>query len=200
MIVAILAAEAAFWTFLLGGLALRYLAKARRLSTLVLTAVPLIDLALLALIAVDTARGAEPTQAHAFATMYLGVTVAFGHPIIRRTDAWFRFRFAGGPKPVKPPKGSTEQVRALWLEWFRLVVAALIAAGCLLGMIAIEGGQVPIDVDEAATHPYWATLILLAIIVIVWFLAGPAFAGRGKDVSRLDPPPNERSGHDAVRR
>ena len=36
MIAAIVAAEVAFWVFLLGGLALRYLVRARRLSTVVL--------------------------------------------------------------------------------------------------------------------------------------------------------------------
>lgn len=43
VIAAIVAAEVAFWMLLLGGLALRYLARARRLSSAVLATVPLVD-------------------------------------------------------------------------------------------------------------------------------------------------------------
>jgi hypothetical protein len=179
VIAAIIAAEVAFWVFLLGGLALRYLLRARGLSTVMLAAVPLVDLALLILVALDVVGGAPPTQPHALAALYLGITVAFGHPIIRRTDAWFRHRFAGGPKPLKPPKGSTEEVRAIWREWFRVVLAAAIAAACLLLMIALEGGHAPAGVDDVSAHPYWATLSLLPTVTVIWFLAGPAFAGRG---------------------
>lgn len=179
MIAAIVAAEVAFWVFLLGGLALRYLVRARRLSTVVLAAVPLVDLALLILVAVDVVGGAPPSHPHALAAIYLGITVAFGHPIIRRTDAWFRHRFAGGPPPLKPPKGSTEEVRAIWREWFRVALAAAIAAACLVLMITLEGWHAPGSVDEASAHPYWATLMLLPTVTGVWFLAGPAFAGGG---------------------
>ena len=179
MIAAIITAEVAFWVLLLVGLALRYLVRARRLSAVALAAVPLVDLALLVLVAVDVGSGAPPTRPHAFAALYLGVTVAFGHHIIARTDAWFHYRFAGGPEPHKPPKGSTAEVRAIWREWFRVVVAAAIGAACLLVMIALEGWHVPASVDDAADHPYWATLLLLPTITVVWFLAGPAFAGRG---------------------
>jgi len=61
----------------------------------------------------------------------------------------------------------------------RVVVAAAIGAACLLTMIALDGWHVPANVDDAAEHPYWSTLLLLLIITAVWFLAGPAFAGRG---------------------
>lgn len=192
MIAAIIAAEVAFWALLLAGLALRYLARARRLSTLVLAAVPLVDIALLVLVAVDVMSGAPPTRPHAFAALYLGVTVAFGHHIIERTDAWFHYRFADGPEPLKAPKGSTAEVRAIWHEWFRVVIAAAIGATCLLVMIALEGWHIPASADDAANHPYWCTLLLLPMITAVWFLAGPAFAGRG-DPTREQPSANSRT-------
>lgn len=179
MIAAIIAAEVAFWMILFGGLALRYVVRVRRLSSFMLAAVPLVDLALLVLIAVDVMRGAQPTRPHAFAALYLGITIAFGHYIIQSTDAWFRHRFAVGPEPFKAPKGSVAEVRALWHEWFRVVLAGVIGATCLLAMIALEGWHLPTSIDDAATHPYWATLLLLPIITAVWFLAGPAFAGSG---------------------
>lgn len=190
MIAAIITAEVAFWVLLLGGLALRYLARMRRASAILLASVPLVDLALLVLVAVDVLRGAPPTQAHGLAALYLGVTVAFGPHIIRRTDAWFRYRFAGGPKPPKAPKGSTEEVRAYWHEWFRVVLAAAIGCACLLVMIAVEGWRLPASAEAAAAHPYWSTMMLVGSITAVWFVAGPAFAGRGD-------PALDRRGEDA---
>ncbi len=181
MIIAILAAEIAFWVFLFGGLLLRYAFRLGRLSTLVLVSVPLVDLALLVFVTLDVARGAEPTRAHALAAVYLGFTVAFGHRTISWADAWFHHRFAGGPRPLKPAKGSRAAVRALWSEWLRVVLTALIAAAGLGLMIAVEGHGVPATLDEAAQHPYWSTMLTLGMIVLIWFLAGPAFAGRGQE-------------------
>jgi hypothetical protein len=185
VIAAILAAEAAFWLVLVSGLLLRYVARAPRASTLVLASLPLVDLVLLALVAIDVAGGGEPTRAHAFAAMYLGFTVAFGRSVIAWADGWFRHRFAGGPRPAKPAKGSTAEVRAIWREWSRVVLGAAIAALCLLGMIALEGWHLPDWDDPTAIHPYWAAIHMLAIVVVVWFLAGPAFAGSGaRDLER----------------
>ncbi|GAB3714948.1 hypothetical protein [Mariniluteicoccus flavus] len=124
-------------------------------------------------------RGAEPTRPHAFAALYLGITVAFGRHIIDRTDARFHHRFAHGPKPLKAPKGSTAEVREIWQDWLRVLLAAAIGAVCLLIMIALAGWRVPTSIDDAATHPYWDTMLLLPLITGVWFLAGPAFAGAG---------------------
>lgn len=181
MIAAIITAEVAFWVLLLGGLTLRYLVRSRRASSIALAAVPLVDLALIVFVSIDIARGAAPTQAHALAALYLGFTVAFGHSVIARTDAWFRHRFANGPKPTKPQKGSRAEVRAVWVEWGRVVLAAAIAAVGLGIMILVEGDPIPTSVEEAAQHPYWATLLLTGLITVIWFLAGPAFAGRGSD-------------------
>lgn len=178
MIAAIVAAEIAFWVLLLGGLALRYIARLRGPSTVVLAAVPLVDVLLLTFVAIDIARGAPPRREHAFAAIYLGFTVAFGHSVIRWADAHFRHRFAGGPAPTKPPKGSTEEVRALWVEWFRVVLAAAIATVGIGAMILVEGRGIPSSIGELS-HPYWATLHLLGVITIGWFLGGPAFAGKG---------------------
>lgn len=194
MIAAIIAAEVAFWVLLLGGLASRYILRAGRFSAVLLACVPLVDLILLILVAVDVGRGTPPTQPHAFAALYLGLTVAFGHPVIKRTDAWFRHRFADGPKPERPPKGSRAEVKAVWQEWLRVLLAAAIGAAALLGMIALEGWHVPGSIDEATAHPYWSTLLLLPLITVIWFLAGPAFAGRGDPALDVRRPDRARSG------
>lgn len=180
MIGAIVTAEVAFWVVLLGGLTTRYVLQRQRLSSALLLAVPLVDIALVCFVAVDIARGAPPSQGHAIAAVYLGVTVGFGHSLVRWADARFRHRFAGGPRPVKPAKGSQAAVRALWAEWFRVVVAATVAAALLLVMIALDGSPMPRSEDQLAGSPYWSTLGTVGLITVIWFLAGPAFAGRGK--------------------
>ena len=180
MIAAIFAAEAAFWVFLVAGLAARYLARQERLSSWLLRCVPLVDVVLVALVAVDLARGAEPTQAHALAAVYLGFTVAFGHATISWADARFRYWFNRGPKPDKPAKGSRAEVLALWREWLRVLLTSAIASALLLVMLAIDGSIVPGSAAEASQHPYWSMMSVLGIVTAIWFLAGPAFAGRGR--------------------
>lgn len=189
IVAAIVAAEAAFWVLLLGGLVLRYPARARRLSTVVLACVPLVDLVLVVLVAVDVAAGAPPARAHALAALYLGFTVAFGRPLIAWADAQFQHRFAGGARPVKPAKGSRDQVRALWREWGRVVLATAIAAAGIGLLLLAQGAPLPESMEAAAEHPYWGMLQLAGVIVVVWFLAGPAFAGRGADDGGPAPAP-----------
>ncbi len=171
MIYAILVADIAFWVVLLGGLALRYIVRDTRLSSFVLALVPLIDLALLVFVTVDVAAGAPPSWAHALAAVYLGFTVAFGHPTITRTDAWFHHRYAGGPKPVKPAKGSDEALRSAWSTWLRLLVTVAIAVAGLTAMILLEGHGRPGSPGAALRHPYWATAGLLVAIAAGWSLS-----------------------------
>lgn len=180
MIAAIVAAEIAFWVVLLGGLTARYVLRRQRLSTALLVSVPLVDVALLCFVAIDIVRGAPPSQGHALAAAYLGITVAFGHSLVQWADARFRHRFAGGPKPVKPPKGSAAAVRALWVEWYRVVVAAAVTAAMLLVMIALDGSPIPRSREDLTASPYWSMMATAGLITGIWFLAGPAFAGRSK--------------------
>ena len=57
--IAIAACEIAFWALLFGGMAARYWWRRRRLSTVLLVAIPVADALLLALTAIDLARGAR---------------------------------------------------------------------------------------------------------------------------------------------
>lgn len=182
MIGGILGAETAFWIVLVVALATRYLLRLRRASTVLLLGLPAIDLALLALVTMDVARGAEPTQSHAIAASYLGFTIAFGHSVVRWADRWFAYRFDGAPRPQKPPKGSADYVRALWIEWFRVVLAAVLATAILASLaIFLRGQEVPTSIEAAAQDPFWAQPVTLAMVVVVWFLAGPAFARRTRN-------------------
>ena len=181
MTAAIVAAESAFWALLALGLGLRYVGRHNRLSLWVLRCVPVVDVLLVAFVAADVAAGAPPNRGHALAAVYLGVTIAFGHSTIAWADRWFRYRFAGGPRPTKRAKGSRAAVRAIWREWLRVVLAVAVAAALILGLIAATASPIPADVATLSTSPYWATLAQMGVITVIWFLAGPAFAGRGHD-------------------
>ena len=112
--VAIAAAEIGFWALVLGGLTARYGLHRRRLSTLMLAAVPAVDVLLLTVTAVDLARGAEAGWSHGLAAVYLGFSVMLGPPLIASLDR----RFAGAPpQPVNE-----------WALWLRAVAASALSA------------------------------------------------------------------------
>lgn len=181
---AIIAAEVAFWIVLLLALVCRYRLRLRRLSTVGLFCLPLIDLCLLIFVVVDLVHWATPRGSHAFAASYLGFTVAFGHSVTRWADQRFAHRFAGGPKPVRPAKGSAAYVRSLWTEWLRVVVAVGLSVLILFGLATVICGQpIPKTLDAAATSPLWGQMVLLGLIMVIWFLAGPAFARRKPSVA-----------------
>lgn len=75
---AIVVCEIVFWVFLAAGMAARYVLRRPRLGLALLLGSPIVDLALLALTAVDLHRGGAATQVHALAATYLGATVGFG--------------------------------------------------------------------------------------------------------------------------
>jgi hypothetical protein len=163
---AIVACEIAFWVFLFGGLAVRYLLRRRRLSTAVLLGSPLADLGLLVLSAIDLARGAKATEAHALAAAYISFTIVFGHSIIRWADARFAHRFAGGPPPVKVPKRGPERTRHEWREWGKAVLACAMASGLIgLGVLLVN------DSDRSKALVGFETR--LAGLLIIWFVVGP---------------------------
>jgi hypothetical protein len=177
IIAGILCAEVAFWVLLIIALGCRYLLRRRRLSTVLLLLLPVVDLTLLAFVVADLLTGATPTQQHALAATYLGFTVAFGHPLVRWLDARFAHRFGGRPAPTRPAKGSTRYVRGLWIEWLRVLAGAAIAVLVLAFLsVGVRGDRLPQSLDQAATNPFWAQSITLGMVVIIWFLAGPAFA------------------------
>ncbi|MBM2618931.1 hypothetical protein JIG36_25560 [Actinoplanes sp. LDG1-06] len=160
MIVAIVACEIGFWVLLVGGLAARYLLKARTLSTVLLVSVPLVDVALLAFSVIDLRRGGEAGTAHALAAVYLGVSVAFGHQMVRWADQRFAHRFAGGPPPVKPPKGGREHAAYERRMWLRHLTAYAIAALILGVFVALIG-------DLGRTGALWNTMRIWAVVLVI---------------------------------
>lgn len=169
IVIAILACEIGFWVVLFSGLATRYLLRWRRLSTVLLLCVPLLDLALLSLITWDLrVAGATADFAHGLGAVYLGFTVAFGHTIIARVDAWFSHRFAGGPEPTKTPKHGRDRVVHEWKDWGRMVVCAVITT-------AVLGGITWLVDDPARTSELAGWIGRVWLVTGIWFVGWPVW-------------------------
>jgi hypothetical protein len=165
--IAIVAGELAFWFLLLGGLVARYPLRMKRTSTVLLAAVPLVDLAVLAVGVISLSDGAKANLSHGLAAVYLGFSVVFGRSMVRWADVRFAHRFAGGPPP-KPKLQGKEKVRHEWREWYKCVLACAIAAVLLLAAILVIGkpGQV---------GPLWDWLPRLGGLTGAWLLFGPVY-------------------------
>ncbi|WSA44161.1 hypothetical protein OIE51_08025 [Streptomyces sp. NBC_01803] len=135
LVTLIAAAEVGFWLLLVAGLAARYPLRMPRLGGALLLCVPLIDVLLLAAAAVDLRRGEEPSAAHGLAALYLGFTVAYGHYVIGWADRHAAHRWAGGPRPEKPPRFGTARASHEWRIWRMTLVAVVIALAVLQAMI-----------------------------------------------------------------
>lgn len=167
--VTIVGCEVGFWVVLGGGLALRYLARASRSSTIVLLCVPVVDLVLLILVAIDLGRGTTATPVHGLAAVYLGVSVAFGHRMVAWADVRFAHRFAGGPAPIPVPKSGPDRVAWEWRTWGLLVVGAAVAAGTLLLLRYVVG-------TPEQTQALAERLPTVVVVVVIWFVVGPLWS------------------------
>ncbi|MEC3974702.1 hypothetical protein [Amycolatopsis sp. H20-H5] len=166
MAAVIVAGEIAFWVFIVAGLVTRYLLRRRRTSVVLLALTPVADLLVLVATVVDLSHGATATSVHGLAAVYLGFSLVFGPSMVRWADVRFAHRFASGSAPVKLPKRSRAKQRHEWREWGKCVLAAVIAAVVLLGLMLMVG--VP-----ARTDALWGWFPRLGGLVAIWFATGP---------------------------
>jgi hypothetical protein len=158
--------EVGLWVFVGAGLVLRYLVRLRRTSTVVLAAIPLLDVVLVVAVALDLHRGTPAGSIHGLGAVYLGTSVAFGPAVVRWADVRFAHRFAGGPAPVKVPRHGPKRLEHLWREWHRVAGAAAIASVTLLGLALLFA-----DAAQAPTLYWWIGRCWG--IVGIWLVAGP---------------------------
>ncbi|MCZ7421956.1 MULTISPECIES: hypothetical protein [unclassified Micromonospora] len=183
MIVAIIVAcEIGFWAILAAGLFARYVLRLKRLGGFLLFCVPVTDLILITASVIDLRNGSPIDATHGLAALYLGFSVAFGPDLVRRADGWFVHRFAGGPRPVKPPKYGAARVRYEWRAWLRCFLAWIItcAVTALLAVVSghglddlvtglralTSGGQPP----NLAIYGY---TVQATVVTLVWFIGWP---------------------------
>jgi hypothetical protein len=165
----IVACEAAFWLVLALALFARYLMRRERLSRFLLFSLPAIDLLLLALTALDLESGRPADIAHGLAAAYVGFTVAFGGIVVAWADQRFAQRFAGGPAPVPAPRHGWPAVRYEFGLWLRCIVAWLLTAVLLIGLIALVN-----DADNTRRLEQWLRIGLGSIVL--WFVFGPLWS------------------------
>ncbi|NMM92615.1 hypothetical protein B2J88_51795 [Rhodococcus sp. SRB_17] len=182
----IVACEIGFWALVIGGLAVRYLLRLRRTSSVVLSMLPVLDLLLLAVVAIDIYRGGEVGSAHRLVGIYLGWTVMFAHSTVKALDVRFAHKFAGGPPPVKRPKTGPEAFAYEMRAWLKWLCAAAIALAVAYGLAATVA-------DPEQGNELRATLTPVGAITIGWLLFGPLWVksrseGPGKS-SKREPVP-----------
>ncbi|GAA3158557.1 hypothetical protein GCM10010466_56650 [Planomonospora alba] len=167
----IVACEIGFWVLLALGLAVRYLWGGKRLSTVLLLGVPLLDVVLLVTAVIDMRGGAQASWQHGLAAAYLAYSVVFGHRTLKWADAKFAHRFAGGPQPWRPPAGGMARARYEWGLWIRIVLAYGIACAVLYGLILM--------VDDpsrtAALTEFMAGASKIPLIALIWPLSYTLF-------------------------
>ena len=111
-----------------------------------------------------TSPAGRPAEfAHGLAAAYIGISVAFGHSIIRWADARVAHRFAGGPPPRRAPRHGAARARHEWREFGKAALAWAIASGLILAAIAIVG-----DPDRTAELQGW--LARLTMVLGIWSL------------------------------
>ena len=159
----IIAAEVAFWVVLAAGLAARYLLRRPRLGLVLLALVPLVDLVLLVASTIDLSRGATAGFGHGLAAAYIGVSVAFGHSMIRWADERFAHRFAGGPAPTRPPRHGRARTRHEWREFGKAALAWAVGVSLLAAAIALVG-------DAERTEQLQGWIVRLSMVLAIWSL------------------------------
>ncbi|WP_217594184.1 hypothetical protein [Cohnella sp. GbtcB17] len=158
MIGVIIGCEIAFWVFILAGLTCRYLLKWKKTGSALLLLTPVVDIVLLAVTVAHLRQGAEATFAHGLSAVYIGVSIAFGHAMIRWADERFAHRFAGGAAPKPKARFGREHARQERLGWFKHLLAWAIGCLCLAGMIYL--------VDDANSTDQLVQIIRLWSVVL----------------------------------
>jgi hypothetical protein len=167
MAAVIAAGEIGFWVFIVAGLAVRYVLRARRVSAVLLAAVPLVDVVVLVATVLDLSAGGKPGFTHGLAAVYLGFSVVFGPSMVRWADERFAHRFAHGPPPP-PKRQGRERARHEWREWGKCLLACGLAAVALLVAIFAIG-------EPARVAPLWGWFPRLGTVSAIWLFAGPVW-------------------------
>lgn len=164
----IIGCEIGFWVFVLAGLACRYMLHMKKTGAILLILTPVVDLVLVVATIIDLRSGSTATFMHGLAAIYIGVSVAFGHRMVRWADMKFAERFAGGPAPQPKPKYGKEHARSERQAWLRYLLAYVVGCLILLAMIIMVG-------DPEQTEALMNTIRIWSIILVIDFLYSFSF-------------------------
>lgn len=165
----IVASEIGFWVLVLLGLLARYGLGWRRTGVVLLAMTPVVDLVLLTTVIVNLRAGGTASVFHGLAALYIGVSVAYGHKLIRWADVRVAHRFSQGPAPVNHVGAG--YAWECWKDVARTLLAVSIALGVLWLLITLVddprrtddltglytplGIWLTVDVAWAIGHTFW---------------------------------------------
>lgn len=166
----IISAEVLFWVFVAAGLVARYMFHMKRLGGLLLLCTPVIDLLLLLAVFITLRSGAEITFATGLAACYIGITVAFGHRLIKWADVRFSYWLSKGPKPER--KYGAAHAKEERIGWLLHLLGWAIGNALLLGMIVyVDDPQRTLPLTGIMTT--WAVVLLIDFIVAFSYTLSP---------------------------
>jgi hypothetical protein len=162
----IIGCEISFWLVLFLGLAARYLLRRKRLGSILLFGLPVLDLALFGFTALDLGSGTQASFAHGLAAAYVGFTIAFGKVAVTMADQRFAHWFTDAPAPTKAPTRGWPALRYELILWVRCLAAVAITLILIVALIAFVN-------DKSATVALYEWFHIAIGCVIVWFTFGP---------------------------
>ncbi|MEV6114862.1 hypothetical protein AB0L59_20685 [Streptomyces sp. NPDC052109] len=180
----IIACEVAFWVLPAPGPAVRHLLERRRASAALLLCQPLLELVLLVVTATDLRNGAAPDWRHGLAAVSIGFTAGFGHSTLIWADARVAHRFAGGPRPAKPPGYGTARAAHGWKVAGRWILACAVALALLQGVAWYVGGGRDTD-PLRAWQPRLLVVLAVNVVVAVSYTLLPRREPAGRAAHRV---------------
>jgi hypothetical protein len=179
--VAVAACEIGFWLLLLGGLTVRYLLRRTRLGGVLLACVPILDVVLLVVTAIDLARGGRADWTYGLAAVYLGFSAVFGPAWVRGADRRFAQRFDAGAAPARPRRSAIGDPLAVqWRLWRRCVLASGVACGAL-GLLVVVAS------DADRSQALWAGggwFAQIGALCLAWLVLGPLWTLAASQAAR----------------
>ncbi|MFD1019502.1 hypothetical protein [Thalassobacillus hwangdonensis] len=160
----IIACEVGFWVFVLAGLFARYILKKKRLGLFLLICTPLVDIVLLVATVLDLKNGAVATEIHGIAAVYLGISVAFGHRMIKWADQKF-YKFVHKEKAEEKIKlYGREKAKHEREGWYRHLLAWMIGAGILVAITMYIGDREQTEALKM-TLQVWSMALVLDFVI-----------------------------------
>ncbi|MFK4344547.1 MULTISPECIES: hypothetical protein [unclassified Paenibacillus] len=166
----IISAEVLFWVFVVAGLIARYMFGLKKLGGLLLLCTPIIDVLLLIAVFITVSSGMEITTATGLAACYLGITVAFGHRLIKWADVRFSHWFGKGPKPER--KYGAAHAKEERTGWLLHLLGWVIGNALLLAIIVyVDDPQRTVSLEGIMST--WAIVLVIDFIVSFSYTLAP---------------------------
>lgn len=175
--------EISFWIFILGGLFLRYKWRKKKLSIIVLSCTPLIDLLLLIFTYIDLKNGATATSLHGLAAVYIGVSLIYGHSMIQWADKQFSYRFMKKQKPEKRRLYGKEHASFERHGFYKHAASFLVSSLFILSLIFFIGNNSQ-TAGLASLLKYWGIILLIDFFISFSYTVWPRGKPRSKRISQ----------------